>query len=48
MRPRQQLKFPVQVSHNLLKKETSFKTAIQGKCLHTGWREDYILKVMLG
>ena len=37
-----------QISHNLLKKETSLKVGIQGKHLQAGWREDYLLKVMLG
>ena len=36
-----------QISHNLLKRETSLKVAIQGKTLQAGRREDYLIKVLL-
>lgn len=36
-----------QISHNKLKRETSLKVGIQGKRLQAGWREDYLLKMLL-
>jgi hypothetical protein len=35
-----------QISHNMLKRETSLKVGIQGQRLQAGWREDYLLKVL--
>ena len=36
-----------QIAHNQLKRETSLKVGIQGKRLQAGWRDDYLLKVLL-
>ena len=36
-----------QISHNLLKRESSLEVGIKGKRLQAGWREDYLLKVLL-
>ena len=36
-----------QIAHNQLKRETSLKVGIQGKRLQAGWRNDYLLKVLL-
>ena len=35
------------ISHNLLKRETSLKVGIQGKRRQAGWKEDCLLKVLL-
>ena len=35
-----------QISHSLLKRETSLKAGIQGKRLQAVWREDCLLKVL--
>ena len=37
-----------QIAHNQLKRETSLKMGIHGKCLQAGWRDNYLLKVLLG
>ena len=36
-----------QIAHNQLERETSLKVGIQGKGLQAGWRDDYVLKVLL-
>ena len=36
-----------QIAHNQLERETSLKVGIQGKGLQAGWRDDYLLKVLL-
>ena len=36
-----------QIAHNQLKRETSLKVGIKGKRLQAGWRDDYLLKVLL-
>ena len=35
------------ISHSTFKRESSLKVGIQGKRLQAGWREDYLLKVLL-
>ena len=35
-----------QISHNLLKRETSLNVGIQGKRLQAGCRQDYLIEIL--
>lgn len=37
-----------QIAHNLLKSETTYKAGVKAKRLKCGWRDDYLMKVLLG